>query len=329
MTKSGKEADMKNVHLPPDSSDSIFGIEWMQAGLCLSLCALIAVLGFWFYFALRDEEISKFKSQYTFAAASIMKSVTEGFERKVSAASLINHMYSNANANGCGGILPNFTLPGYEETMHEISRMSGLRTISFSPLVTANTRHSWETYATENVYRLNGPSFLNKSTNKSWVVADGIFTVVNHTQVKSDGNIKHSLYPTYLFPIWQIYPIAILAKLIMLDPHGLDPTRTKTIDTMIASKEVVFSEIVQLVSDVDGFRPSTLIFGPIQTLDNNQSVIGYVAGGFSWDDVLRGTLSNNYNIVCVISTSKGTYCLNCMQVPFTSFIYLFIYELRR
>ena len=64
--------------------------------------------------------------------------------------------------------------------------------------------------------------------------------------------------------------------------------------------------MVQLVSDGPVSRPSTLMIGPIKSLEGDTPVVGYVAGGFSWDDVLSGTLSMNYDMDCVISTSTGT-----------------------
>lgn len=306
MGESDLESDSKNSPQQLESSNSNCGIKWLQAGLCLLLCALICVLGFWFYTAIRNEEISKFKSQFLSASTSIKKSVTEGFERKVSAASLVNHIYSNAIANDYGGIFPNLTIPGFENTMHEISSMSGLRLMSFSPLITAETRPSWEAYAATHVHLLRGPSYLNTSTNGSWVVADGIFTVVNRKKVKCGSYIPDSLYPTALFPIWQTAPIALTGRIIMLEPHGLDPNRMKTIDAMITTKKVAFSDMVQLVSDGPVPRPSTLMIGPIKSLEGDTPVVGYMAGGFSWDDVLSGTLSMNYDMDCVISTSTGT-----------------------
>ena len=148
--------------------------------------------------------------------------------------------------------------------------------------------------------------YLNTSTNGSWVIADGIFTVVDRKKVKSSNYISDSLYPTALFPIWQSAPIALTGRIIMLEPHGLDPNRMKTIDAMISTKKVAFSDMIQLVSDGPVPRPSTLMIGPIQTLEEDAPVVGYMAGGFSWDDVLSGTLSVNYDMDCVISTSTGT-----------------------
>ena len=319
MKETAEDAALKKQHLPLDSSESRDGIKLIQAGVCFLLCALIAALGSWFYIKLNNEELSKFKSQFTSASLSITTTVSDGIQRKIVAASLGNSIYGYAIQGGCDGIMPNFTLSGYESIMENIITMSGLRLMSFSPLVTPQTRGGWEQYAKENVGLLHGPSYLNVSTAGSWVVADGIYNLTANGQVKSNNYIPGSLYPTFLFPVWQTAPIKLYGRAVMFDPHELSGSRIKTIDRMIKSKSVESSDVIHLVVDGPSLRPSTLLYGPVLSLESGNPVIGLLALGFSWDDVLRGIAPSNFVIDCVVSTATSKIYLPFFHFPFCFF----------
>ena len=317
MKDQGGEDSLKKTRLPTENANSSDGIKLIQAGVCFLLCALIASLGSWFYLKLNNAEVSIFESQFYSATNSITNTVTQGIARKIKAASTVNNIFANAIDSGCGGVLPNFTLPGFETIMNDISDLAGLRLISFSPLVEPSTRKQWEQYAKENVGKLHGPAYLNVSTAGSWVVADGIFNITSRGNVRSTGYIHGSLYPTYLFPVWQTAPMKDNARAVMLDPHGLVGVRIKTIDKMIATKQTIFSDIITLYVDAGHLRPSTITYGPILSLKAGNPVVGLFCGAFSWDDVLKGILPEKFEIDCVITTKTSKFyifslsLLNC------------------
>lgn len=229
-------------------------------------------------------------------------SVQGRISRKVSAGILVNHIYAAA-INRDGDLLPNFTLPDYENTMNTLGGISGLRYLAFSPLVTNKTRNEWEEYAASHVNLLHGPSSLNTSTGGSWTVADGISN-------SSSTNIRVR-EPTsdLMFPVWQVAPMKLNSALVMMDSYSSGKNdMCGAIYRVLTFKQAVFTDFQFLVPDgPDTTRPSTIIYSPIQIGDASSPVVGLFSGGFSWDDVLKGILPPEYKQVdCVVSTMKST-----------------------
>ena len=285
-------------------------IKVIQVSVSFLLCILIIVLGSLTYSILRYSEVTAFQSQFNSATLLITMSAQGRIQRKVSAASLVDRLYSTAISPHMGS-LPNFTLPDFEVTMEVLCTIAGLRYIAFSPLVTNATRLKWESYAAANVNLLHGPLSLNNSIDGSWTVANGIYNI-------SSSN-KRSREPTsnIMFPIWQVAPIAANSALVMYDQHSSSLSlnratpsvglQNNSIDTMLKLKGTVFTDFVFLIPDrMNTTRPSTIIYSPIQI--GEAGVVGLFSGGFSWDEVLKGILPLDYKqIDCIVSTKTSKW----------------------
>ena len=158
----------------------------------------------------------------------------------------------------------------------------------FNPIIDNTTRHGWEAYASANVDLLHGPSSLKVRTSGSWIVADGIYSKTSAgVAIKNPGYLANSKFPKVMTPVWQIAPIASNAKAVMYDVHTTPQSRTDVIDNIISTKKPGFTDILQLVQD-SYYRPSTILYGPIQSLENGNPVVGTIGIILSWDQVLQG-----------------------------------------
>ena len=110
--------------------------------------------------------------------------------------------------------------------MTYVADMAYLRQVNYLPLVTSKNLKQFNTYAAENVDKLNGPESLKirpkECTDNStcWLVSDGMFQIYDNKFVKAIETIPNSKFPDVHLPIWQSAPIIPNVKAIMLDVHG-------------------------------------------------------------------------------------------------------------
>lgn len=281
----------------------------IQACVTLLLVIFIVALGSLTFLVLRNSELGSFENSFESAAIFLSKGVGDAIDRQTRSGSHVNHLFATAMSRGYSGLLPNFTMPDYEETVDVIGGIAGLRYVAFSPLVTASSRHAWETYAALNADLLGGPPSLTTSTAGSWTIANGIcdFGSTGYPLNEKCYPAPSSNSSTY-FPIWQVAPIDQNVALVMVDVYSLYAGRaTSVIDQAIKYRKPHFTDFETLVQDVAGVdRPSTVMYTPISSNEVGNAVVGLLSGGFSWDDFLSGVLPDEYEkIDCVVSSKTG------------------------
>ena len=93
----------------------------------------------------------------------------------------------------------------------------------------------------------------------------------------------------------------------MADPHSRTGTRLRSIDEVISTKKVVFTDIVRLSRDVNSARYSTLIYGPICSIEPGNPMVGLFQGGFTWDVVFSNATFESIVIVLQTDTEVLSY----------------------
>ena len=292
------------------TTDIDYHLKVIKIAIIFLLCSMIASMGPLTYLLLHGAEMDEFESTFLSASQLMSNSISGSIERKIAAGKLVNNLFGGAIASNEEQILPNFTLQNFEKTMNSLAISANCRYIAFAPLINNTTRLGWEAYAAKNVQMLNGPPSLTTSINGSWTVADGIYNIsvsgVHSYDLGYTG--KDTPYPYWIFPIWQVAPIAQNFDLVMLDSHALKTGgRQSSIDQALTSRKSVFTSFVQMVQDVGIInRPSTIIFSPIVSLADGNPIVGMFSGGFSWDVMLAGILSPEHKQVNCVITSTGS-----------------------
>ena len=294
------------------TSDIDCHLKVIKIAIIFLLCSLIASMGPLTYLLLHDTEIKDFESTFSSASELLSNSIAGSIDRKIAAGMLVDNLFGGAIASDQKQILPNFTLFNFENTMNALAISANCRYIAFAPLINTTTRLGWEAYAEKNVHKLNGPPSLVTSINGSWIVADGIYTIsasgVRSYDLGYTG--KDTPYPYWMFPVWQVAPVAQNSDLVMLDSLAVKiGGRQASIDEALTFRKPVFTSFVNLVQDLGtNIRPSTLIFSPIMSLADGNPIVGMFSSGFSWDVMLAGILYPEYKEVNCVITSTDSKC---------------------
>ena len=284
----------------------------LRYSLAFILCGLAGGLGASSFLLLRDRETATFHSVFSSATTQTSSSLSDSLTKICIAANLMNEVYGiTLNTTG-DEMLPDFTLPGFQRIVSNLNKLSNARATSFSPLVTNDTRAKWEVYAQNNVNLLDGPPSLVVSTNGSRVVADGIYATRNGIAIDAPNHYPDSKYPNLLFPIWQIAPQINNSAAVMYDPHSDQGTRMTAIDQVVSTLQGAATDIVQLVFDVEKYRPSTVLYFPIVDItDPGEGIMGLLGIAFTWDEIFRNILPTYLNrIDCVVKTQTSSFTLS-------------------
>ena len=286
------------------------GIKVVRFGVYFVLCSLAAGIGSATFLIIRNAEYASLNTQYSSSCTLLKKRVGRDITRKFFAADLVHKIYASASDSGFGGVFPYLTLPGFQSSMEIVLQLAQLRFIAVSPLITNTTRPTWEAYATANVALLDSTSLPPNSstTGSTYLISNGIANRTEAGEIIRNGDyIYGSSYPTIFFPTWQTTRSKLAYLTVMIDPHSSPGTRLKSIDGVIATKKVVFTDIVQLIRDGNITRYSTLIYGPILSLEPGNPMVGLFQGGFSWDAVFSNITFESILIVLETDTTILSY----------------------
>ena len=256
---------------------------------------MAVVLGSSSYILLRKNQMKAFKMQFESLASQMKTGIILSINSTVSAGHLVNDIYSYAIQDGYVGKAPRITLPGFENIMEGINRLTQSHCIRFAPLLNESTRSSWESYAKANAKLFDGYN-LNIS-----------FGIYSPGHVYDKGYVSGSPYPNLLFPVWQTSPLAKTFQGIMSNPHSILDSRGEAIDRLISTNRHQMTKILQLDLQ-SSLRPASAFYTPIITIGKQGKLIGISIISFFWDDVFTRSLpSFAGGIDCVISTSNQVY----------------------
>ena len=298
----------ENNKLPSESVED--GINVLRFSVYIVLWSLTAGIGSATFLLIRSAEYINLNNQYSSGCTLIQNRVNQDITKKMYAAELVHKIYSSASYGAYGGMFPNMTLPGFQSSMEGILQLAQLRFIAVSPLITTDTRYSWEAYATANAGLLDNSSFPTNSstTDNDYLIAYGIANRTEGGERKRAGNyISGSPYPTTFFPTWQTTRSESSYVTIMVDPHSRLGTRSTSIDQVISTKKAVFTDIVRLSRDGSTARYSTLIYGPIFSLETGNTMVGLFQGGFTWDEIFSNVTFESIVIVLQTDTEVLSY----------------------
>ena len=282
------------------------------------LCSMMVSFGPMTYLLLHNAEVSRYTTTFKSISHLMSNSIAGSIQRKVEAGNFVDSMFAGAIDSDKKQALPNFTMLNFQKTINKLVKVANCRYITFAPLVDNTTRNGWEAYAAKNVHLLNGPPSLTRSINGSWVVADGIYNLSSEFVRSRDTGYmgENNPYPRWMFPIWQVAPIAYNSDLIMADSHAIKyQNRQNSIDKALTSRDAVFTGFVQLIPDLRRYglsysRPSTIVFRPIISIADGNHIVGMFSGGFSWDIILSGILHSNYKQVrCVVTSYESKFTI--------------------
>ena len=281
------------------------------------LCSMIVSFGPMTYLLLHNAEFNRYTTTFRSISHLISNSISGSIQRKIEAGNFVDSMFASAIDSDKKQTLPNFTMLNFEKTINKLVKVANCRYITFAPLVDNTTRNGWEAYAAKNVHLLNGPPSLTRSINGSWVVANGIYNLSSEFVRSRDTGYmgENNPYPRWMFPIWQVAPIAYNSDLIMADNHAIKfEHRQDSIDKALTTRGAVFTGFVQLIPDLRRYgpysRPSTIVFRPIISIADGNPIVGMFSGGFSWDIMLSGILHPNYKQVrCVVTSYESKFTI--------------------
>ena len=300
-------------------------IFWLRMTLASTLLCLISGFGAGTYITLRENELTIFTEEFQSIATQISIQISSSMGQKINTAYVVRSMYRTAIAAGVMSA-PNMTLPGFEEIMNGVLPFAQLRSIQFAPLVRTDQAASWEQYARHHVADLDGPSSLSvKRSSDDWVVADGIFqfTPDGRNKVKSPTSFGNSAYPHWLFPLWQVAPIANNAGVVMLEVHnqnndiGLIDKVCRLTENDPSTVHSAITEPFQLFQDgPTKLRPSTVMYTPAASTTG--VIFGMQSFVLTWDEMFNNILSSYHKRVYVVPTTKTSTFTFALDGPVVS-----------
>jgi len=277
-----------------------------RAVVCLRICTFLligvsmSVAVTMTYINVRKGELELMGMQYEDSAKLLGEGLKRRFSSKVlSAAALANYYtgrFGRQNKNNAM-VWPNVTISNFEEQTMDLLTAAVGRAISFNPIVTNETRRSFEEYAASMAGNFGADSLLVAENVGDRVVSDGIFCscAVDGgiiSQQDDPGLHAHTKYPTWMVPVYQIAPIKSNSKAVLYNLH-VESARVRALDDMITYKVPTLTAVLQLVQDRDD-RPSSILFHPVfgEFKENGEKadVTGSISIIFSWDDVLANNL---------------------------------------
>ena len=284
-------------------------LKFITIAIFFLLCSMIVSLGPLIYLVLHNAEIKRLNGVFRSISHLMSSSISGSIQRKISAGDFVSSMVAGEVEADKNQVFPNFTIANFENTINKLVEVENCRFITFAPLVDNKTRRGWEAYAAKNVHLLNGPPSLSTSINGSWVVANGIYNLSSEFVRSYDtGYMGESIpHPYWMFPIWQVAPIAQNSDLIMADSHAITfGRRQDSVNKALTSRKAVFTGLVDLLPDIRIYghpRPSSIIYSPIISIADGNPIVGMFSGGFSWDVMLSNILHSKYGpIHCVVKS---------------------------
>uniref|UniRef100_A0A7S4QHH6 Guanylate cyclase domain-containing protein n=1 Tax=Ditylum brightwellii TaxID=49249 RepID=A0A7S4QHH6_9STRA len=269
----------------------------------------------------REDENEDFKMQYYNFASKISESFQQQIDTMVFNAMTMSSMITSHRMNSPW---PNVTLEDFQVLTTGNRLVSHLLAVSFSPLVTQETKLSWENYAVQEAKnRANAPRLTNRSSAHARVVADGIYKI-EQDEWEEDGLIRfvdddEASPSDFYLPIWQIAPMKGNEAAVMFNQRSNSKYKY-AIDTMIERKCVVLSDISYMEPDFrhhgssngheDGHfhEPISSLFYPISSdfSTSGGGILGAISFWFSWESTLTSTVPDNVEGLClVVETPTG------------------------
>ena len=234
---------------------------FIRLGIFLSFCMMAIVLGASTYLLLKKNQMRAFKVQFESISSQMKKGIILSINSTISAGLLVSDIYSYAVQDGYVGKAPRITLPGFENIMEGINRLTQSHCIRFAPLLNESTRSSWESYAKANAHLFDGYN-VNVS-----------FGIYSPGEVYDKGHVSGSPYPNLLFPVWQTSPLAKTFQGIMSNPHSILDSRGEAIDRLISTNRHQMTKILQLDLQ-SSLRPASAFYTPIITIGKQGKLIG-------------------------------------------------------
>jgi len=201
----------------PPKTQSDLRILIVRVVIAIVLFGLAIGLGAASFVLLRSIELTNFQNEFNSATSQIQKTVQTALNNKFVAYDLTNNIYRYGIRAGGMGKLPNVTLSGFENIMNAICQLSNSRAISWSPLVQPNTRAAWTAYAQSNLGLVTATNLTDAQKKiVNWKIGAYNKSSGASVPVKPVISGTPAPYNTWLFPVWQMAPIAPNYKV-----HGL------------------------------------------------------------------------------------------------------------
>lgn len=257
----------------PAAKEKSFCMTYIWHWLTFFLLSAIAVsIGVVIIIILQHIQLNQFENIYTSSCTQNINSLQDHFNNHDVTTRIVTQVYNGALQDpSFTGTSPNVTLANYENIMVEMKLMAGFDYISFSPLVTNETRRGFEAFAIQHVGSLNGPSLLHNQVSRG---------ILNTSFFPAGDYVFGSKYPTWFFPIWQIAAINSSSHLVLVDPKW---SYAAAMDSCIVTEQSSYSDIKTSPQVVNGL-PFSVLFSPM--FDLQGQLYGIVSAAFSWVRIL-------------------------------------------
>ena len=285
-------------------------INYLRLAVFASIILAAVSVGTFSYYMFRGFESTLFDEQYSSAASLLSDSIHRGLQNKIHAsegtATYFQYAFNMSD-------WPNVTLPGFDTIYSYQISLADLQEITFHPLIHISYRKIWESYARNNVDKLDGDISLIESINGSWPVTKGIYKINDQTNILSydDSYDIAPVYPNIKFPIWQVSPMSIYKNQIMFNSHS-QYNQATAIDLAMNTSTTTVSDVIHLEKDSSYINPAANMYSPILNPYTNAS-LGVIGVSFYWDSLFSETLPSyivGVEVVLSTSTTKFTYVVN-------------------
>ena len=276
----------------------------LRACVLLALMLATALLGCFSYTTFAEADQVSFQDQFSASANLIKERLMSSFQivrdSALEQSSLYTYEFQDEKQ------WPNITMSGFNEIMNSRLQLVNGRAINFVAVLDSRiNRKSWEAYAAATYPSLDLPQSV-RDVLAAWPPSKGIYNepVDSDIKVYSPTPQLSSIYPYLLAPAWQVVPVNT-AIIIMQNEHSPGP-RMIAIDQAVQSLKPALSDFVVLYSDVNIFRPSSIVYVPIISMTNESKVLGLTNLVYSWDILMSGSLPSYIGgVECVIKSSSS------------------------
>jgi hypothetical protein len=183
-----------------------------------------------------NAETREFENRFRDSSAKVMEALGGALDRTRGAADALSVILV-AYSKTTNATWPFVTVPNFAVHAAKIQGLSKSEMVAVCPYVEDSQRAEWEAYSMQNAFWVNETIQMQKEDPnfygpiiENWTASGTIYG--NKGPVTTSG--------PYL-PMWQGYPVI---------PVHASPTLTTSVDEVLASKEVVIGNTINLVSNV-------------------------------------------------------------------------------
>ncbi len=249
-----------------------------------------------------------FESTFKYDASQLREAFNVKMGNKLWAGEGLSVTYESF-VSATEGTWPFVTLPYYDLRNEATLALAEAKSFSFSPLVSNETRQTWELYASQNQKLLG----IDAST-RSRPINQGIY------KFDDRGHQQNETSSSMYMPIWQIAPISNQSSQEVMLNQFSRPGLSMALTAMLEEKVPTYSDIVFSEWDQSRSSPTIVTFFPVFKDQNSSDVVGTIALDSNPTCFFERVLSSNGPLIIVLENTCGSAVTFEVHGPNTTYL---------